>query len=537
MRRDIEIEIPEKVNSDYTTSGDQRRWYALVVRKLRRQRWRLNNLYKIVLEDGTVKTFKMRYAQKLLYLGMHYLNLILKSRQHGITTFICLLFLDTCLFNSNTHACIIAHNKDDAKDFFTKKILFAYNNLHPLVRQSVTAKRSSTSELVFSNGSSIRVTTSGRSGTYQMIHISEFGKICAKYPHKAEEIITGTLNAIHPGNMLFIESTAEGREGRYYDMCQEAMKAKLEKSMLTKMDWKFFFFGWMDNPLNRLPTEEAVAVPVPERFQKYFDKVEKTLRRIIPVEFKAWYIKKEATQGELMFREHPSTPEEAFLQSIKGVYYARQLLWLRAKERVCKVPHQPGYPVDTWWDIGFNDVNAIWFVQTIGSLIHVLRYHENYNEGLEYYANHLKELQAEHGYRYGIHYTPHDVGVHDYSIGRTRQDFAKDYGLQLKRVDRLSVESGIEAVRKLLPYCVFDLELCDEGLKKLESYRKEWDEKKATYRDKPYHDHASNGADAFRTGATVHKFTRIMFRQVGGDGGYLVPRTADSQTIMKGTVV
>jgi hypothetical protein len=252
--------------------------------------------------------------------------------------------------------------------------------------------------------------------------------------------------------------------------------------------------------------------------------VESELRRLIPDTFKAWYVKKERDQGELMLREHPSTPAEAFLQSIKGVYYANQMIWLRKKDRITKVPWTPNYPVDTWWDIGFNDTNSIWFIQTMGQMIHVIDYYENFGEGLAHYAEYLRTLAAEEGYKYGIHYTPHDVGVHDYSIGRTRQAFAKDYGLKLKRVDRISRESGIEAVRKLLPYCAFDLEKCDQGLKTLESYRKEWDEKKATYRDTPYHDWASNGADAFRTGAQVHKFTKVMFQQIGGDGGVLVPR-------------
>ena len=513
-----------RVNNDYEASERQQTWFNGIVTKLRQQRWRLNNLYKIVDDKGKVLKFKMRIAQKLLYLGMHYLNIILKSRQHGITTFICLFFLDTCLFNSNTHACIIAHNKDDAKDFFTKKILFAYNEMHPLIRNNITAKRSSTSELVFSNGSSIGVTTSGRSGTYQLVHVSEFGKICAKYPHKAEEIVTGTLNAVHPGQLVFIESTAEGREGKFYDMTDNAMKDQAAGLDLTKLDWKFFFFGWFDNPLNQLDKIEAKRVVITSRMKEYFNKVEATLRRLIPMEFKAWYVKKERDQGELMLREHPSTPAEAFLQSVKGVYYAKQMLWLRGQHRICKVPWTPNYPVDTWWDIGFNDTNAIWFVQTIGQMIHVINYYENYNEGLGHYAEYLKELTVKLKYKYGVHYTPHDVGVHDYSIGRTRQAFAKDYGLKLKRVDRISRESGIEAVRKLLPYCAFDEELCDDGLKTLESYRKEWDEKKATYRDVPYHDWASNGADAFRTGGQVHKFTKMMFTQIGGDGGVLVPR-------------
>ena len=90
--RKAQINLPTDVNSDYKATNDERRWYVTTVKKMRRQRWRLNNLYQIVGESGEIIRFKMRYAQKLLYLGMHYLNLILKSRQPGITTFICLLF-------------------------------------------------------------------------------------------------------------------------------------------------------------------------------------------------------------------------------------------------------------------------------------------------------------------------------------------------------------------------------------------------------------------------------------------------------------
>jgi hypothetical protein len=306
-------------------------------------------------------------------------------------------------------------------------------------------------------------------------------------------------------------------------MTDEAMKRAKSKAKLTRMDWKFFFFGWYDNPLCQLQFEEAKTVPITKRFREYFAKVEAFLRRPLPVTFKAWYIKKESDQGELMFREHPSTPAEAFMKSIKGVYYASQFLKLRADERICDVPHIKGYPVDTWWDLGFNDVTSIWFVQTISMSIHVINYFQGEGEGLGYYAEKLREMQDKLGYQYGRHWAPHDISVHDYSIGRTRQQFAEDFGIRFERVDRLSVESGIEAVRKLLPYCVFDIKECDKGIKGLESYRKEWDEKKATYRDRPYHDWASNPADAFRTGAVAHPLTMVMFTQIGNDGGHLVP--------------
>jgi hypothetical protein len=191
------------------------------------------------------------------------------------------------------------------------------------------------------------------------------------------------------------------------------------------------------------------------------------------------------------------------------------MAWLRKNNRITKVQFIPNYRVDTWWDIGFNDINAIWFVQTIGLQIHVINYYENFNEGLGHYAEILRDMQDDLDYKYGKHYVPHDMDNHDYSIGRKRSDYAKDLGLITKTVPKLSIESGIEAVRKLLPYCVFDLEKCDTGLKHLEAYRKEWDEKRGTYRNHPYHDVSSNGADAFRTGSVIHPFTKTNFKRKG----------------------
>ena len=37
------------------------------------------------------------------------------------------------------------------------------------------------------------------------------------------------------------------------------------------------------------------------------------------------------------------------------------------------------------------------------------------------------------------------------------------------------------------------------GLKRLRAYRKEWDEGRGVWKDRPRHDEASHGADAFLT--------------------------------------
>jgi hypothetical protein len=76
------------------------------------------------------------------------------------------------------------------QEIFRDKIKFAYDNLPDYIKKFNPCSNDTKNELVFANGSSIHVDTSFRSQTLQFLHISEFGKICAKYPDKAREIIT-----------------------------------------------------------------------------------------------------------------------------------------------------------------------------------------------------------------------------------------------------------------------------------------------------------------------------------------------------------
>ena len=60
------------------------------------------------------------------------------------------------------------------------------------------------------------------------------------------------------------------------------------------------------------------------------------------------------------------------------------------------------------------------------------------------------------------------------------------------------IGDGIEQVREILARCVFDEHKCNDGISHLENYRKEWDDKRGCWKDRPLHDHTSHGADAFR---------------------------------------
>jgi hypothetical protein len=81
-----------------------------------------------------------------------------------------------------------------------------------------------------------------RSGTLQCLHVSEYGQLCAKFPDKAREVRTGALNTVQAGQVVFIESTAEGKEGHFYELCEAAQSKQRIGMPLTSLDFKFHFF-------------------------------------------------------------------------------------------------------------------------------------------------------------------------------------------------------------------------------------------------------------------------------------------------------
>jgi len=452
--------------------------------------WRLNNLYWIIDKTGNKELFKLNWAQKELYDNLWYCNLILKARQLGISTFICLLFLDRCLFNSNQHAGIIAHTREDAKMLF-RRVKFAYDSLPMEIKALRSANTDNARELQLSNGSSLRVGTSMRSSTLQYLHISEFGKICAKYPDKAREIITGSLNAIASGQYIFIESTAEGREGYFYAMCRDAIALKDSGAALSPLDFRFHFFPWFHHKAYRL---DSNGKELPLHMSEYFDKLEATLGCILEPSQKVWYTKRAETQGEDMKREFPSTPEEAFESSNEGLYYGRQIVEARQQGRIRKVYYDANVPVHTAWDLGYNDSTAIWFFQLCGQEIHLLEYYENSGEALTHYLQHLKGKP----YSYGKHLVPHDAAVHEYSTGLSRVEVARNHGISFTIVPDIGVNEGIDAARNLLNRCWFDEAMCAKGITALESYKKEWNDRHGCWSSQPLHNFASHAADAFR---------------------------------------
>jgi len=454
--------------------------------------WRLNNLYYIKDKQGRNIQFKLNAAQAKLFHETWYCNIILKARQLGISTYSCILFLDQCLFNSNKACGIIAQTREDSENLF-KKVKWAYDCLPQYIKDAMPATVDSARELVFRNGSSIRVGTSMRGSTFQYLHLSEYGKICATDPSKAEEILTGSLNTVAPGQYIFIESTAEGKSGYFYDLCKKAQAIQESGQPLTELDYKFHFFPWWVDPAYKIGS----PINLTQSDYDYFLKL-KSQSIELTNEQKYWYALKASSQQENMKREYPSTSDEAWEQSTEGFYYAKVLQQCRLERRICHVPYDDNLKVHTAWDLGFNDYTTIFLFQVYGKEVRLIEYIEGNNESLAYWIN----LIQKKPYDYGIHLAPHDIKVREYSTGYSRIDTARKLGLNFVAVPKVEIIPGIDAVRSLMPRCWFDKDKCKIGISRLENYRMEWNSKFASWGSRPLHDENSHGSDSMRCLAT-----------------------------------
>ena len=487
--------------------------------------WRVLSgaLYKIMVkkpdgEDNSVVPFIPNVAQRRLMARLHYRNIILKARQLGFTTPVSILWLDHALFNADQRCGIIAQDREAAEVIFRDKVKLAYERLPEFLLQRFPLARDSASELLFGhNNSSVRVATSMRSGTIHRLHVSEYGKICAKFPDKAVEVATGSLPAVPLDGICIIESTAEGQEGDFYEKTQRAIAQSQNAAPLTQKDFRMHFFAWWQEPAYRIDT----PVVMTDSDREYFGQIEGETGTTLDQQQRNWYV---ATRDgefsgdpEKMWQEYPSTAKEAFQVSTEGTYYAVQLACARKEGRICHVPHVVGVPVNTFWDIGNSDGTAVWFHQRIGFEDRFINFIEGWGESYSYY---IKQMQAM-GYVWGTHYLPHDA-AHKRQQGHkvaSPEDELREFSIGgdwtiVPVVDE--VIHGIQKTRDAFGSMFFDAEKCALGLAHLGNYKKTWDRARGAWKI-----HTPQKIDG-------HSEAADALRQFGQ--GYSAPRLIEGKT-------
>ena len=484
--------------------------YKAAKEQLNDREWRLDHLYAIKSkgdeeggeDSGKPIQFVRNFAQRFYGNTMWYRDCIVKARQLGFSTDIDIKLLDDAVFRPNTAAGIIDYTQTDANKKL-EKCRFAYVRLPKVIRQAVRLTKDNESTMEFSNGSIISAGTGYRGDTPQVLHVSEYGKTSAERPDQAKEIKLGAFQAVPMSGKIYVEATAHGVGGEFYDLVQKCRKAEQEGRELTRRDFKLHFFAWWMDPNYRLPVH---LVKIPQEVEFYFQELKDKYGIKLDGQQKAWYAKMlEELGADDIKSEYPSHIDEAFYTSLEGSYFRHEMAKARQEKRIgLPVLHDPSRPVHTMSDIGMDDENACWFFQIFGNTYNVIDFERMSGEGVTWYPRIFDKKRAERGFIFGKHYGPHDLEVRDWSSKEVMPRWKVAEGLGVKFIvvpAPYEKADGIEASRQFINRAYFDVTHCSEGVRALDNYRKKWNEKMSTWSQDPVHDWASHPADALQTGA------------------------------------
>lgn len=269
--------------------------------------------FKVQTKRGTLENFRPYKLQESFYkniLSEHNRVVILKARQLGFSTLLSLVMLDRIMSEKNYHALQMADTNDHARDLFAK-IKIAWKYLPENLKLLYEEKYNSKNELYLdAMDSKIKVSTSGRSGTLQFAHASEFAFFSEKM---VMEFTTGTLNAIVPNGQVVVETTANG---------MNHFKDFWDASIRGETGFTTAFYPWYQDPqyVAKYPKKDSWMALFNELAGKY--EIDKGIQRRYKLSDSQlyWYFLKMKEQGEKIKQEYPCSPEEAFLTSGRNVF-------------------------------------------------------------------------------------------------------------------------------------------------------------------------------------------------------------------------
>lgn len=276
----------------------------------------ITNFIKIVDKRGKTVKFVPNPQQLQLLTELDKFNVVLKSRQLGISVLSCAYSIWLAIRYPNTSCLLMAHSLDGADGIFTK-----LKQLYGSIPESIRPKliNNNRKELRLENGSRITVISCGtkesvRGSTLRFVHVSE----AAFCNENIDRQILAIEQCLTPDGKIIVESTANGFNF-FSDMYSKAAQGE---SL-----YKPFFFGWVDDQLMfadeyRQFAERYVAMNGHLPALEELDSTERGLyHRGATMEQIVWRRLKISNSSETQFaQEFPSTPSEAFISTGDNVF-------------------------------------------------------------------------------------------------------------------------------------------------------------------------------------------------------------------------
>lgn len=270
---------------------------------------------KIRTKDGDIQPLKLKPAQVILQDAVDNQMategkvriIILKARQQGLSTHVGGYLYFSVSQRKACKAMVVTHHSDSTRALFdmTKRY---HDNCPELLKPHT--KYSSRRELTFDVlDSSYVVATAGgesigRGETLTHVHASE---LAFWQKSTALENWNGMTQAVpnKPGTAIFVESTANGVSGIFYDLWKGAVDGT--------NGYVPVFIPWFLDPEYR--------EPVPENFERTPEEEDLCEKYDLDDEQLMFRRRKIAQNGiDLTRQEYPAEPEEAFLTSGRPVF-------------------------------------------------------------------------------------------------------------------------------------------------------------------------------------------------------------------------
>lgn len=232
-------EVLTKVENAHTEGGNALAQHVFIDECKKLDSWiRINSLYRVRPKTPTpgekarMVFFSANRIQTDFWKTRKNRDLVLKSRQQGVTTLAQLIALDMCLFQEGTQTAIIAHRKDNVQVIFKsiKSIFNAFKqdwgHLYP-----VTSKYDNVNELsVNETGSSFRVAMETKGMALDFLHISEAAFV-------EDNRITESVESVPFSGMVILESTPDTASGLFYEIFDKAERG-------YESFYKIHFYPW-----------------------------------------------------------------------------------------------------------------------------------------------------------------------------------------------------------------------------------------------------------------------------------------------------
>lgn len=191
--------------------------------------------------------------------------------------------------------------------------------------------------------------------------------------------------------------------------------------------------------------------------------------------------------------------ECSFEEIVPGSFYLDLLLKAEREQRIRDIAPRPDLPVHAFFDLGFSDPTAIWYVQMKeDGWLDIVGYDEfTITSAPEV----VIELRKRPWY-YGGLYLPHDGAHHHFDSGTTVEKIFTAAGFTVSVMPQTDDASQIPSVRTILPRCRFrDLPEVKRGLDCLRHFhnKPKTEGGKTSWSPKPVHDWSSHGSKAFAT--------------------------------------